>query len=219
MNCCTPEQQAKDDFFTSRSRRYSKRLRKKGLDAAQKFLFEGISETINTRDNSPAESVMEIGCGVGGLLLAVLQKGLKKAVGVDASSGMIDFARENAAAKKLESQTRFFHGDFSAVENEIECMDIVILDKVLCCDANPDLLIKNSARKAAKVYAVSYPRDNFLIRYLVKAGIAVAKILPMKFTPFYHEPSDLRRFINEQHFSLAFSRNTIIWQVEVYRKN
>ena len=217
MNCCTPEElKAKDNFFSKRAKHYDKRFHKKGLDKSQQLLLEGMFAVMTQNGKSSVESVMEIGCGVGGLLLTMLDKGLQHAIGVDASEGMLEKAKDNAVRMKFEEKTVFHHGDFVDVEPELPPADIIILDKVLCCDSNPELLIKKSTGKTKAIYAVSFPRDNILVRFFVKAGILITKIFPLKFTPFYHEPADIKRWTENANFVLSYARNSFIWQVQVY---
>jgi len=217
MDCCSPEElKAKDNFFTSRAKKYSRQFRKKGLNAEQKYLVAGIVDTFNNGTNFSPRSVLEIGCGVAGLLITLLNKGASFATGIDASQGMIEKAKENILHLQLNNKTEFLHGDFVSIESAVSRSEVVILDRVLCCDSNPELLISKSALKAEKIYAVSFPRDSFPVRIYVKTGIAIAKLFPVKFLPFYHEPSLLHRWIEEQGFALKYSRNTFLWQVMVY---
>ncbi len=219
MNCCTPEElKAKDNFFSKRAIKYNKRFQRKGLDRTQQLLLVGMTAALTHRGKSSAESVMEIGCGVGGLLLTMLGKGLDKAIGIDASEGMLEKAKENAVKMKLQEKVVFHHRDFVDVEPELPRADIIILDKVICCDANPELLIKRSTAKTKVIYALSFPRDNFLVRLFVKTGILITKIFPLKFTPFYHEPADIKRWTENANFILLYARNSFLWQVQVYTR-
>jgi magnesium-protoporphyrin O-methyltransferase len=219
MNCCTSEElKAKDNFFSKRSKNYDKRFQKKGLDKTQHLLIEGMTAVMEQKGQRSFGSVMEVGCGVGGLLLTMLGKGLNYAIGIDASEGMLEKAKENALKMKMEEKIVFHHRDFVDVEPELPATDIIILDKVLCCDADPELLIKRSTGKAKTIYAISFPRDNFLVRLFVKTGILITKIFPVKFTPFYHEPADIKRWIEKADFVLSYARNTFIWQVQVYTR-
>jgi magnesium-protoporphyrin O-methyltransferase len=217
MNCCTSEEsKAKDNFFSKRAKNYDKRFHKKGLDKAQQLLLEGMTDAMMHNRKNPVGTVMEIGCGVGGLLLTTLGKGLNHAIGIDASEGMLEKAKENAVRMKLEDKTTFYHRNFVDVEPELPVADIIILDKVLCCDSNPELLIKKSAIKTKTIYAVSFPRNNILVRLFIKAEIAIAKIFTIKFIPFYHEPADIKRWIEMAGLVLSYNRNTFFWQVQVF---
>jgi len=219
MNCCgAEEQQAKDKFFSARAKRYSKRFRKKGLSEEQQHLVSGIVEAASREKKFNPGTVLEIGCGIAGLLITLLRQGTVHATGIDASQGMIEKAKENAAGSRLSEQMEFFHGDFAAMESSISPAEVVILDRVLCCDSNPEMLIRQSASKATRVYAVSFPRDFLPVRIFIKAGIAIAKLFPFQFTPYYHEPELLCQWIEEQGFSAHYSRHTFLWQVLVYRR-
>ena len=215
MNCCSNEHtQAKDNFFSKRSKRYAKQFRKKGLDKPQQLLLEGIlkANTISSK------SLLEIGCGAGGLLITLLQKGASNAIGVDASEGMLEHAKQFAKDLKQENRIEFRYGDFSQQANAISQADVTILDKVLCCDENPKSLIELSTQKTNEVYAVSFPRDGIMARIFFTSGIAIAKLFRLKFTPFYHEASQLELWIESNGFLKVYSNNTIIWQILIFKK-
>ncbi|MBS4027245.1 MAG: methyltransferase domain-containing protein [Ignavibacteriales bacterium] len=220
MNCCSSEHtQAKDHFFSQRAKRYAKQFRKKGLDNPQQLLVEGITKALDGNGSLPPKTFLEIGCGAAGLLLTFLQKGGTSAIGVDASEGMLHVAKQIAKEAGKENNITFHHGDFATLERSIPQTDVTILDKVLCCDENPKTLIEKSTAKAKEVYAVSFPKNSLLIRFIVKSGILMTKLFRMKFTPFYHEPNDLQTWIAGQHFSHVYSNSTMMWQVLVYKRN
>jgi SAM-dependent methyltransferase len=215
MNCCSSEHtQAKDTFFTKRSKNYAKHFRKKGLDKPQQLLLEGILKV----NSLSSKSLLEIGCGAGGMLISLLQRGASKAIGIDASEGMLEKAKEIVKEHNVESKIEFLYGDFSANANGIAQSDITILDKVLCCEENPQTLIEKSTAKTKEVYAVTFPKDSLLVRVFVKGGILLTKVFRMKFTPFYHEPKQLRSWIEAQNFSTAYANETIMWQVLVFKR-
>ena len=219
MNCCASEHtQAKDKFFSKRSKKYAKQFCKKGLDKTQQFLLEGITKALNANGTIPSKSLLEIGCGAGGMLISLLQKGASKAIGVDASEGMLEFAKQFTRDAKLENKIEFRHGDFSQQAHAIPQSDVTILDKVLCCDENPKTLIELSTQKAKEIYAVSFPKDSLFTRFVVKSGILLTKLFKMKFTPFYHEPKQLQQWIESQRFQLVYTNSAIIMQVLVFKR-
>ncbi len=209
MSCCTVEGTAK--FFTRNARVAMKRFRKKGLDRAQTVILHGLKQL-----GFEGKTVMDIGCGVGGLHLTLLQQGMTSAVGVDLSDGMIEGARELAAELRLGGRTKYHVADFATAADSFERSDVVILDKVLCCYEDPGGLIEKSVGKTVHLYAVSYPRNSILAKSSFKFSGLIARLLRQSFQPLYHDTAMLEDTITRQGMEERFSGTTPIWQVKVY---
>ena len=211
MACCTLE--GTDKMFSSQAKRYAKRFRRRGLDRAQRYVVAELE-----RFGVEGTSILEIGCGIGGLHLTLLRKGAASAFGVEISGGMIAKARELAIELNVSERTKYLQGDFVSAHGEIPSADIVVMDKVLCCYADPNLLIQRSAVRANAFYAVSYPRDRWLARIGFGSSQRIGKLLRWSFHPFYHEPSELDRMVQQQGLREVASQTTPIWQVKVFRR-
>ena len=68
-------------------------------------------------------SILEIGCGVGGLHQWLLQHGAARAAGVDLSAEMLAEARALAAARGLSERTEYHQGDFIEMAARIDKAD------------------------------------------------------------------------------------------------
>jgi len=165
-----------------------------------------------------SRSILEIGCGVGGLHLTLLRDGAASAIGIEVSEGMVGKAREIAMEMGLQAKTAYHVGDFAVADGTIPRSDIVILDKVLCCYSDPEALLRKSAEKCNRLLAVSYPGDRWIPRWMFKSYELAGRIFRWSFYPFYHEPSRLDAAARSHGFDRVFSGNTIIWQVMVYEK-
>lgn len=102
-----------------------------------------------------AASLLELGCGSGALTVALLEGGATVASGVDLSSGSLEVARRRAVEAGLSDRTRFEVGDGALVP--LVAHDWVVLDRVLCCYADLDRLLRNSMLAARRRYAFSVP--------------------------------------------------------------
>lgn len=211
MDCCAA--QGMNKFFTRWSRTYYKRFRKKGLEKAQKYLVEGITQQPIT-----SKTILEIGSGVGSLHLNLLQRGAAAAVGIDIAEGMIEKAKHLAQELGLETRIRYFIGDFAAINGEIPVCDITILDKVVCCYEDVQTLVEKSIEKTKEIYALSFPRNNLWIESIFKTQIFVMKLLRASFRPYWHEWEEICRQIQSHGFEENYRDNTIFWAIRVYRK-
>jgi SAM-dependent methyltransferase len=100
-------------------------------------------------------TVLELGCGRGGLLLALAQAGLKGATGVDLSPASIDAARKRFEQAHLSDRVRLSVGDAARVP--LESHDWVILDRVMCCYPDIERLLANTLPAARQIYAFTVP--------------------------------------------------------------
>jgi SAM-dependent methyltransferase len=100
-------------------------------------------------------SVLEPGCGRGGLLLGLVQAGAAQATGVDLSSAGIEAARSRFEKAQLADRADLSVGDAARVA--LEPHDWVILDRVMCCYPDVDRLLANTIPAAKRIYAFTVP--------------------------------------------------------------
>lgn len=219
MSCCCGPGDAvvagTNEFFNTQAGRYKKYFQKKGLHKEQKLLVEGLC-----RSGMQDAEILEIGCGVGGLHLSLLKAGAAKATGFDISEKMIAIARRLAGEMGLQARTQYWRGDFVLMHEQAPRVEVTILDKVICCYPNALELISLSTEKTRRLYAVSYPRENFFVRLLFHNFKYVLKLLRQPFHPYYHEPQQIQNWIIESGFEKVYEKTTIIWLIQVFqRKN
>jgi len=210
MSCCVD---ATEKFFDKQARRMEKYFRKKGLRKEQQYLVDGIRQ--NGVENV---SILEVGCGVGALHLSLLKVGARQATGIDMSEKMISTARELSVEMDLAQRTHYVRGDFVALHDTAPISDVTILDKVICCYENVQELIALSTSKAKHLYAVSYPRQHWLARYVFHFAMAAAKLFRWKFHPYYHEPALIQNAIAASGFEKNYERKTLIWVIQVFQR-
>src|SRR3990170_3680586 len=84
-------------------------------------------------------SVLELGCGTGGLSVALLEMGAARVTGIDLSTTSIEVASRRARASGFAAQASFRHGN--AATADVEPHDLVILDRVICCFNDVERLV------------------------------------------------------------------------------
>jgi magnesium-protoporphyrin O-methyltransferase len=67
----------------------------------------------------------------------------------------------------------FLRGDFVALASELPSVDIVTLDRVICCYPHMEALVAGSASKARRLYGAVFPRE----RRLMKLAFPVSEIV------------------------------------------
>jgi len=211
MNCCCLE--STNEFFNAQARRLEKQFKKKGLRKEQKYLAEGIR-----RSGMNDAEILEIGCGVGGLHLSLLKDGAAKAIGFDISEKMIVTARKLASEMGLQERTQYWRGDFVAMHEKAPMVDVTVLDKVICCYENAPELIARSTSKTRRIYAVCYPRQNGLVRFMFRNAKYLLKLFRQTFHPYYHEPQQVQQWITDAGFEKFYENETLIWRVQIFIK-
>lgn len=213
-SCCRGDaRKGTDAFFTRSSRSYLRKFASKGLRKEQRALADGIAAIALS-----GRSILEIGCGVGGLHLTLLERGGAQATGVDISEGMILAARSLAEARGLAPRATHIHGDFVEMRHQVPRADIVILDKVVCCYRDLDILLDASLEHSGLVYAISYPRPRRLNRAGFALLAALTGILGWSFTPQWHDWTRMLERIAAAGFVERTRSQSFVWAVRVFER-
>ncbi len=165
-----------------------------------------------------SKSILDIGCGVGALHLTLLKEGAARATGVDISEGMLERAREYSKTLGLQEKTEYILGDFVEQGATLESADITLLDKVVCCYEDVATLVTTSTGKTRSIYAVSHPRENFIMLSIFKTQIFFSKLFRAQFVPFWHDWPHVREMIRSNGFEQVYQNSTIAWNVVVYQR-
>ena len=212
-NCTSAAIEGTNKFFSKQAKRYLKRFRKRGLAKEQRLLVEGIKSI-----SLSGKSVLEIGCGIGGLHLSLLQQGASFATGIDISEGMLEGAKHLAQELGLESNTRYLLGDFVQTNGTVEHADITILDKVVCCYENLDALLVTSLDKTRHSYALSFPKSSFVVKTLFRTTAWLGQMFNWSFAPYWHDWDAMVKTIGRNGFKEAYRSNTVVWAVHVFER-
>jgi magnesium-protoporphyrin O-methyltransferase len=131
---------------------------------------------------------------------------------------MIQSARRLSAEMGLQDRTQYWRGDFVAVHENTPNADITILDKVICCYEDAHELIARSTAKTRRTYAVSYPRQNVLIKLMFRSAKFFLKLFRQAFHPYYHEPMQIQKWIAVEGFEKVYEDKTFVWVIQVYNR-
>jgi magnesium-protoporphyrin O-methyltransferase len=111
-----------------------------------------------------AESLLDIGAGIGVLHHELLALGARSAVHVEVAAAYVEAAREEAARRRQSDRVRFVHGDVVALADQLAPADLVTLDRVICCYPGVESLVRSTAAKARRYWAASFPRDRWITK-------------------------------------------------------
>lgn len=209
--CC--EIPGTNSFFSKHAKRYAKKFRRKGIDKPSRKLVEGLTDI-----GVESKSILEVGCGVGGLHLTLLKRGATSARGIDVSEGMLAAARLLAEEMGLDDKVQYHCDDFVHMNGELSPADIVVMDKVICCYEDPVKLINKASKNCRSLLAVSYPRKSWIGYMIFHIPSKLGELLRWSFRPFYHSTVFIEHTIRQEGFAEAFCTTTPIWQIQIYRR-
>lgn len=211
MSCCQYE--SIDDIFDRKlALKELKKYRKKGPWKTTALLLKAIHSI-----GIEGLTFLDIGGGIGSIQQYLLKNGAIKGTSIDASKAYLEVAEE-ACEESSKAKIEYIHADFTAVGAEIPPSDIVTLDRVICCYDDMPVLVDLSSGLARKVYAVVYPKDNWLIKTGFYFINLVQKIKGSSFRIFVYSRSDVEAIINKNGFKPAFQSTSFIWRVAVFIK-
>ncbi len=212
MSC--PQCQGLEDLFDNKTAtKELKTYRKKGPGKTTKLLIDALMS------NQVKEmTLLDIGGGVGVIQHELLNAGLHSAVNVDASTAYIKAAQAESGRQGYLDKVSYHHGNFVDVAPSLPPVDIVTLDRAICCYHDMPALVEASAEKATKLYGLVYPRDIWWL----KLGLAVVNTSlwlfrkPCRF--FIHPTSAVEAVLQQHGLKRSFHRKTLLWQIAVFAK-
>ena len=164
-------------------------------------------------------TLLDIGGGLGGIQHALLDQGVVQATHVDASSAYIFAAREEAERRQLVGNIFFLKGNFVDIAENIPQVDIVTLDRVVCCYDDMQALINLSAKKAGKKYGLVFPRDLWLFRLFLPLVNFFISLRGSPFRIFLHSTEQIDRIVKDQGLYPDIHQKAGFWQILVYNRD
>lgn len=163
-------------------------------------------------------TLLDIGGGVGAIQCELLNAGAREATSVDVSAAYLDAARSEAERRGLLGRVRFHCGDFVELAPELPATDIVTLDRVVCCYAEMEPLVRLSAEHCRRLYGLVYPRDRWLVRTVIRVQNFFRGLWRNPFRSFVHSVDAMDRLIRSLGFAPRNKVRTFVWEVVVYEK-
>lgn len=192
-------------------RHEAKRFRRKGLAARSKKLLAAVEGAITLK----GASALEVGAGVGGLAITLVQRGVGRATIIDAVPAYVDAARALAGEYGVDEALDIHVGDYSDPSLEREPVDLVIMDRVVCCYPVWEELLDPAARQAGRAIALTYPRESWWTRLGLSAINAVQRLRRLAFRVHLHPPAEIHRLLEGQGFGVRVAGHHGPWEIAV----
>ena len=164
-------------------------------------------------------TVLEIGCGTGGVSVALAEMGATYVRGVDLSPGAVEVAKRRAVAIGVEQQTVFEVGEGSTVAATMH--DWVVADRVLCCDAHLDRMLDALIGAAGERIALSVPESRGwrgLLNRPMWAAENVWDLLQGGCRGYVHDVRRIERRLRAAGFQPMSSGHADLWHFGVYTR-
>ena len=201
-----------DEMFDDRIAKHeANRFRKKGLPVRSRRLLKAIESTLPLA----GATAREVGAGVGGFTITLLQRGVARASIVDAVPAYVAEARRLAADYGVAGSLELEVADYVVRAPELPDADLVVMDRVVCCyPAWRDLLLAASA-DSRRVLALSYPRDALWVRFGVATINLVQRLRRQTFRVFVHPPREMHHLLRQQGFRTEIVGHRGVWELAI----
>jgi SAM-dependent methyltransferase len=166
-------------------------------------------------------TVLELGCGRGGLLFQLMQAGASRGTGIDLSGASIEEARRRFAEAGAAETAELSVGDAARVP--LAPHDWVILDRVMCCYPDIDRLLQNSIPAARRVYAFTVPESRGWRGFLSRVEEWFENIWnTLRGCPcpgYVHDIDSIERTLTRAGFRRMYSGRLRLWHVAVFQRS
>lgn len=216
MPCCgcSPFECAAGEQFNQKTvAQELNRYRRKGPGPITRLLVDGI-----VRAAGMGGSVLDIGSGIGGLTFELFERGVSRAVAVDASAAYVEAARHEASRRGYAEAIRFVHADFVAAAPALPPASIVALDRVVCCYPSCTTLLTAAVAHAERCLAISYPRDVWYARAAMRLENGQRRLARHAFRTFVHPVNLIESIITSGGLRLSSRRQSWMWSADVYER-
>jgi magnesium-protoporphyrin O-methyltransferase len=195
------------------ARREAARFRRHGLEPRSRRLLEALAGRVPL----PGKTAVEVGAGVGGLTISLLEKGVAHATIIDASPAYVETARAIATERGVAGALTAGIGNY-AEDEAGEYADIVVMDRVVCCYPAWRGLLERATAQAAAAIALAYPRDTGYNRLGTALINILMRLRGSPFRVFVHPPRLMHAFLESRGFSAEVVGCTPVWELVVARR-
>jgi 2-polyprenyl-3-methyl-5-hydroxy-6-metoxy-1,4-benzoquinol methylase len=203
--CCSQAEYGR--FFNRQAAaKDARRFRKRGLTGTARTL-------VTLAGDVRGRTVLDVGGGIGGIELELLEAGAASATSIELSSAYEEEAAALLAEHGLATRVERRVGDFVADASSVEPHDVVVLHRVVCCYPDMDTLVAEAAGHARRTLLLTYPQDRALVRAGIRVVNLALRISRCGFRTYAHRVGRILAVAAEHDFVLATrSRSGLLWE-------
>jgi magnesium-protoporphyrin O-methyltransferase len=210
---CRHCQDAGAFFGKGIAHREQRRYRRRGPSRSTRLLLDFIRQ-----QGVEGATFLDIGGGVGTVQQELLAAGASAGFGVDASPAYLDAARDEARERGTLDRMEFREGDAVELGPELPEVDIVTLDRVLCCYPDLPALVRVSCGRARRVWAAVVPRERWWVRLGGRCLNGVQALRRNAFRLYLHGLPSIESAVRAQGFRMVAAERTLLWEVRVFAR-
>ena len=205
--CCDPR--GCDQFFGARfAGRSARRYRKRGLDRPTKRMVDFLE-----RCGIAGAALLEVGGGVGELQLELLKRGARRTVNLELSPAYEEEAVRLLREAGMEGRVERRLHDIATDPDAIDPVDVVVLNRVVCCYPDYERLLSAAADHARRLLVFSHPPRNVVARFLIGAQNLRLRLQGSEFRIFAHPPAAMIAVLEQRGLRRTFAHQGLPWHV------
>jgi SAM-dependent methyltransferase len=209
-NCCEITDNA---FSEAEARAEIRNYRKRGPANQTKLLLEAV-RSLGLKDIA----LLDIGGGIGAIYHDLLRDVAREATHVDASSAYLKEAKEETKRRGNIDRVQFIHADFTDVASDLPQVDIVTLDRVVCCYPDYRGLLKAAAARSQRALALTYPRETWYLRIGLRVINFFQRLMRNPFRVFLHPIAEMESLLKHEGFVKTSMRRASVWEMALYQR-
>ena len=190
-----------------------RRYRRRGPDRATQLLLDLLAAY-----RVPGATLLDIGGGIGAIDQAFLAAGASRAVLVDGSTAYQAAARDEAERVRTADRMRFVQGDFVRRAPEVEAVEVVTLDRVVCCYGDVEALVGLSSERARRAYGLVLPRDRWFLPPAIAFLNLVERVRRRPYRGYAHPNQRIDALAAASGLRPIAEAFTFYWRVVVYER-
>jgi 2-polyprenyl-3-methyl-5-hydroxy-6-metoxy-1,4-benzoquinol methylase len=160
-----------------------------------------------------AKSVLDVGMGAGGILLALQDQGVENLYGVELSHDGIELAKQRFKMYGDISKANFFEGSF--LDYNPEQVDAVSLHQVLHCHPDFKGMINKSVEASPQLIINTMPRKTWYTRLFI--GIVSIFTMFKGFRAYVHSPREVENILSVQNYVKVITEKSFFWETSLFK--
>jgi len=162
-------------------------------------------------------SLLDIGGGVGALIWELLDNGIDQAYYIEISDAYSKVFKQQVVSRSMEKKMNILTGDFTEHHESLPQVDVVTMDKVICCYQDYRPLVKLSLQKARKLYAYTIPRDLWWVKAVNKVE-SLIKSFSNYLQTHIHPTAEIEEMVVSYGFRKIYQKSHREWLTVIYSK-
>ena len=118
-------------------------------------------------------------------------------------------ANEAGVADRLQLK----QGDFTEIAGQVDPVDVVVLDRVVCCYPDWHALLSEASSHARTAIVMSYPRESRYTRAWIDSANLAMRGLRRAFRLHLHPPRDMRQLLHTRGFQTEVVGYRMPWEL------